>query len=77
MGCLDTEWMRLSYESDYSEPNDTFMDVFEAVHTAPEDLPALWLDYGFMARVRDGRRIRGDFHRAIENLGLRKEPAAP
>lgn len=65
------------HETDYSVPNDTFMDIFEAIHTPPEDLPALRLDYGFMARVRDSRRIRGDFQRAIEELGLHKKPTSP
>jgi len=69
--------VKVVLDSDYSVLDTAFMDAFEAIHTAPEDLPATRLDYGFIARVRDGHRIRADFRRVIQELGLRDEPTAP
>lgn len=46
----------------------TLLDAFADVFTAPDDLPAHQTDYGFMARIRDAHRIRGDFSRALRSF---------
>ena len=59
---------------EFDTPDDlrdkTFLDAFDDVFTPPEDLTLLRPDYGFMARVRDGRHIREYFHKAVASLGL-------
>lgn len=46
--------------------DQTLFDAFADVFTPPEDLPLHQTDYGFMARIRDGRRIREDFRKAVK-----------
>ena len=59
---------------EFDTPDDlgdkTLWDTFNDVHTHPEDLTLLRPDYGFMARVRDGHRIRDYFRKALARLGL-------
>ena len=43
----------------------TFADAFVDAFTPPEDLTLHQTDYGFMARFRDGNRIREDFRKAV------------
>ena len=61
---------------DFDTPEDlrdrTFLDAFVDVFTPPEHLKLCRPDYGYMARIRDGQRIREDFRKALENLGLDK-----
>lgn len=61
---------------DFDTPEDlrdrTFLDAFVDAFTPAEDLKLYRPDYGFMARIRDGQRIREDFRKALENLGLDK-----
>ena len=57
--------------------NATLLDAMADAFTFPEDLALVQPDYGFMARVRDGRRIREDFRKAVENLGIEKGQPAP
>ncbi len=47
---------------------DAFADVF----TPPESLKMARLDYGYMARLRDLRRIGEDFRKAEARLGLER-----
>lgn len=55
----------------------TLLDAVADAFTFPEDLALVQPDYGFMARVRDARRIREDFRKAVENLGVEKGQPAP
>lgn len=48
----------------------TFGDAFADVFTPPESLKMARLDYGYMARLRDLRRIGEDFRKAEARLGL-------
>jgi len=61
---------------EFDTPDDlsdkTFLDALDDVFTPPEDLTLLRPDYGFMARVRDGRHIREYFRKAVISLGLEK-----
>ena len=50
----------------------TFFDAFADAFTPPEDLPLHQTDYGFLARIRDGHRIREDFRKAV-NLEKQKQ----
>ena len=43
----------------------SLFDAFADAFTHPEDLTLHQPDYGFLARVRDARRIREDFRKAI------------
>lgn len=65
-----------TYSREFSVPDDfrerTFFDAFADAFTPPEDLPLHQTDYGFMARIRDGHRIREDFHKAV-NLQKQKQ----
>lgn len=66
--------MTFKLHKEFDEPQDsrdeTLWDAFVCVHTFPEDVPAKRPDYGFLARVRDGIRIRQDIQKAIGYLGL-------
>ncbi len=44
----------------------TFLDAFDDAFTSPEDLPLHQTDYGFLARIRDGHRIREYFRKAVD-----------
>ena len=55
----------------------TLLDALADAFTFPEDLALVQPDYGFMARVRDGQRIREDFRKAVENLGIEEGEPAP
>ena len=59
---------------EFDTPDDlrdkTLLDALDDVFTPPEDLTLLRPDYGFMARVRDGRHIREYFRKAVVSLGL-------
>ena len=48
----------------------TLWDSFADVFTPPESLRMARLDYGYMARLRDLRRIGEDFRKAEARLGL-------
>lgn len=48
----------------------SFSDAFVDVFTPPEALVLRRPDYGFMARIRDGLRIRKDVHKAAMDLGI-------
>ena len=50
--------------------DETFLDALADAFTPPDDLVLMQPDNGFMARVRDGRRIGADFRRAVVELGL-------
>lgn len=58
----------------FSTPEDlrdeTFLDAFTDAFAAPDDLVLMQPDNGFMARVRDGRRIGAYFRDAVAELGL-------
>ncbi len=62
------------HQREFDTPDDlgdkTLWDAFNDVHIHPEDLTLLRPDYGFMARVRDGHRIRDYFRKAVARLGL-------
>ena len=64
---------------DFDTPEDlrdkTAFDAFVDVFTPPEELTLVRLDYGFMARIRDGLRIREDFRKAVADLDLEKGPS--
>ena len=66
--------MTTRFYKEFDEPQDsrdeTLWDAFVCVHMSPEDVPAKRPDYGFMARVRDGIRVRQDIRKAIGHLGL-------
>lgn len=59
----------------FSTPEDlrdeTFLDAFTDAFTPPDDLILMQPDNGFMARIRDGRRIGADFRKAVAQLGLK------
>ena len=68
---------RTPYKSrlrNFSVPEDvrdeTFLDAFTDAFTPPDALVLLQPDNGFMARIRDGRRIGADFRKAVAELGL-------
>ena len=50
--------------------DETFLDVFADVFSPPDDLVLMQPDNGFMARIRDGRRIGEYFGKAVAELGL-------
>ena len=54
----------------------TLWDAFADVFTPPESLRMARLDYGYMARLRDLRRIGEDFRKAEARLGLEHTPTA-
>ena len=54
----------------------TLWDAFADVFTPPESLRMARLDYGYMARLRDLRRIGEDFRKAKARLGLEHSSAA-
>lgn len=54
----------------------TLWDAFTDVFTPPESLRMARLDYGYMARLRDLRRIGEDFRKAEARLGLEHTSAA-
>ncbi len=56
--------------SDFSKRGLTFFNAFTDVFTPPDDLVLTQPEYGPIARIRDGLRIREDFRKAIGNLGL-------
>lgn len=63
---------------EFDTPEDfrdrTFFDAFADVFTNPEDLTLHRPDCGFMARIRDGLRISGDVHKALDALSQQKNP---
>ena len=67
--------MTFGLHKEFDEPQDsrdeTLWDAFVCVHMFPEDVPAKRPDYGFLARIRDGIRIRQDIRKAIGALGLK------
>ena len=56
----------------FSTPEDlrdeTFLDAFSDAFTPPDELMLMQPDNGFMARVRDGHRIRDYFRTAVAGL---------
>ena len=50
----------------------TLWDAFADVYTPQESLKMARLDYGYMARLRDLRRIGEDFRKAEAHLGLER-----
>lgn len=54
----------------------TLWDAFTDVFTPPESLKMAQLDYGYMARLRDLRRIGEDFRKAEARLGLERSSTA-
>ena len=59
---------------EFHAPDDlhesSFSDAFVDVFTPPEVLVLRRPDYGFMARIRDGLRIRKDVRKAVVDLGI-------
>ena len=53
----------------FSTPEDlrdeTFLDAFSDAFTPPDELTLAQPDNGFMARIRDGHRIREYFRKAV------------
>lgn len=45
--------------------DETLDDAFSDAFTAPDDLVMMQPDNGFMALIRDGRRIRDDFRKIM------------
>ena len=62
----------------FSTPEDlrdeTLLDALSDAFTPPEDLVLAQPDNGFMARIRDGHRIREYFRKAEAELGLHGAP---
>jgi len=54
----------------------TFADALADVFTSPEDLDLHRPDCGWLAQIRDGRRIREDFRKAFarEDAAKRRGP---
>lgn len=50
--------------------DETFLDAFADAFTPPDELALMQPDNGFMARIRDGRRIGADVRKAVAQLGL-------
>ena len=65
----------------FSTPEDfrdrTFFDAFADAFTPPEDLELHQTDYGYMARIRDGLRIREDFCKAFNQVKQEQDRHAP
>ena len=65
----------------FSTPEDfrdrTFFDAFADAFTPPEDLELHQTDYGYVARIRDGLRIREDFRKAFRQVQQEQERRAP
>ncbi len=59
---------------EYDEAKDvryeSVLDAFTDVFMSPEAATSWRPDYGFMARMRDGQRIREDFRKAMTDSGL-------
>ncbi len=59
---------------DFYTPEDfcgrTFFDAFADAFTSPEDLPLHQLDYGVDALIRDRKRIREYFDKAVVHEGF-------
>ena len=58
----------------FSTPEDlrdeTFVDALSDAFTPPDNLMLMQPDNGFMARIRDGRRIGEYYRQAVAELGL-------
>lgn len=50
--------------------DETFSDAFVDAFTLPDDLVLTQPDNGFMARIRDGHRIKAYFREAVAELDL-------
>ena len=65
----------------FSTPEDfrdrTFFDAFADAFTPPEDLTLHQTDDGYMARIRDGLRIREDFRKAFNQVKQEQDRRAP
>lgn len=72
-----TEKQARYYSREFDTPEDlgnkNLWDALDDVFTTPEDLSLVRPDYGFMARVRDGHRIREYFRKSLAHLGLKGE----
>ena len=62
---------------EYAEPEDahyaSILDAFADLFMSPEAATPQRPDYGYMARIRDGQRIRNDFRKAIADLDCDSE----
>ena len=61
---------RAEFDTPETAAHATFLDAFASLFTPLEDMELRRPDFGYMARVRDGMRIREDFRKAVTDLGI-------
>lgn len=65
---------RAEFDTPETVAYGTVLQAYAELCTPLEDMELRRPDFGYMARVRDGMRIRDYFRKAITNLGANQIP---